>query len=347
MIARTLTVTGALLATFAGFASGQTQAPPFRSLEELHASYARQDLELDQKRIGDLATLAATLKGDEAEAAYRELFGLAVGRNLYGDAEAAGRAYLKSGSATPQELALAALVVVIAQADRGEYEKSLAMLHEFFQQNPLEKNPAKRLDPGTVIAVGEAYLQRLLRGGRYEIAAQAAQMVIDRRPEPEIRDHFTSRLNRLKRIGKTAPEIEGKDVEGKTIRLSDMKGKVVLVDFWATWCPPCLEAFPELKALHAKYQKDGFEILGVNLDAHRDDVDGLEKATPVVRQFLLNYRASWPSVLVGEPQKGDPADAYGVDEIPAGFLIDREGKIIHLEMSGADLSAAIEKALKK
>lgn len=330
----------------ASVANAQEKTAPFKSLDELHASYTKQLWDLDRKRIVDLTKLAASQSVEEAAATYRELFGLAVARELYVDAEPAAILYMKSGAGDPQDRALAALVTVIALANRGEYDQSLATLSEFFQQHPVTPDPQKRVEPSTAIALGEAYLQLLIRGGRYDIAKKAGEMVIARRPEPEVRSHFQARLKRLDMLGKPATEIIGRDVDGRQIKLSDLKGNVVLVDFWATWCPPCVTAMPELQAVQAKFEDQGFVILGVNLDAHRDDVDGLAKATPIVKEFLLHTRASWPNILLGEPLAGDPTESYGVDEIPASFLISREGKVVHVELRGADLEKAIATLLK-
>ena len=193
-----------------------------------------------------------------------------------------------------------------------------------------------------MIAIGEAYLQRLIRGGQYDIAGRSASLRSHAAPIPRC-----TRISRPASPGsrcRQPPAIVGRDVDGKTIRLEDLKGKVVLVDFWATWCPPCVAMFPELQTLQASTGKDGFVILGVNLDARREDVGDVAKASPVVRQFLLNTH-SWPNILVGTAAAGDPASAFGVEEIPANFLIDRAGKIIHLELTGPELEKAIRGAL--
>lgn len=327
-------------------AAGQETAKRYASLEDLNASYARQAVELDRKRVLDLAATAEALQGEEAEAAYRQLFRLAVVRDFYAEAEPAARAFLKSGPADPQDRALASFIGLIARANRGEYDQSLADLENYLKKAPIASDPSKRLDPAEVVAVGEAYLQRLFRGGRYDIARKVCELAMKNHPDASVRGHFQGRLARIEMIGKPAPEILGSDVDGKPIRLSDFKGKVILVDFWATWCPPCIAAFPELKAADVKYGPKGFEILGVNLDAQRQDVGTVAKAAPTVRKFLLATRAAWPNVLIGPGAKDDPATLYGVDEIPANFLIDRTGKITHIELAGPDLDRAIAEALK-
>jgi thiol-disulfide isomerase/thioredoxin len=309
-----------------GPAPAQEPAQAYGSLEDLRASYAKRLIELDRRRLADLTALAARQTPEEAEPTYRELFRLAVARNLYTEAQSAAAAYLKAGGVEPEDRAIAALVLVISQADRGEFDRSLESLAGFIQSNPVADEPTRRLDPSTAIAVGESYLQRLVNGQRYDVARKACEMVLARKPGPEVREHFEARLKRLKMLDAPAPEIAGRDVEGDPLKLSDLKGKVVLVDFWATWCPPCVEAIPDLRALQAKYGDEGFTILGINLDAHRDDVEGIDAVAPIVKGFVLNARVTWPSILLGEPKPGDPADLYGVEEIPASFLVDKQGK---------------------
>jgi cytochrome c biogenesis protein CcmG/thiol:disulfide interchange protein DsbE len=114
----------------------------------------------------------------------------------------------------------------------------------------------------------------------------------------------------------TAPDFNLKTLDGKTLQLSALKGKVVLLDFWATWCPPCKAEIPHFKELYDQYRGKGLEIIGVALD------EGGEKdVAPFAQQNQINY----PLAAAGAQQL---AQAYGgVRGIPTTFLIDKQGKI--------------------
>src|SRR5689334_11535531 len=123
---------------------------------------------------------------------------------------------------------------------------------------------------------------------------------------------------------KQAPEFTLKDADGKTVRLSDYKGKVVLLDFWATWCGPCKIEIPWLKEFQRKFRDRGFEIIGVSMDD-----EGWQVVKPFVAELGINYR-----VVIGDDAI---AQLYGgVEALPTTFVIDREGKIaaVHVGLTG-------------
>jgi peroxiredoxin len=123
-----------------------------------------------------------------------------------------------------------------------------------------------------------------------------------------------------------APEFELKDADGKTVRLSDYKGKVVLLDFWATWCGPCKIEIPWFIDFERKYKDQGFSVVGVSMDE-----EGWTVIKPFVSELAINYR-----ILQGNDST---ADLYGgVNALPTTFLIDREGKVAwkHEGLAGKD-----------
>ena len=129
-----------------------------------------------------------------------------------------------------------------------------------------------------------------------------------------------------------APAWELKDVEGKSIASSNYAGKVVLVTFWATWCPPCKLEVPGLIGLQKKYEKSGFTVLGISLD---------EGGASVVKPFLKDYGINYPVVLGDEKITGDFG---GVEAIPKTFVIDRQGTVV-AGFLGLTSEADLEKSI--
>src|SRR5579871_7005584 len=123
---------------------------------------------------------------------------------------------------------------------------------------------------------------------------------------------------------KPAPDFALKDADGKVVHLSDYRGKVVLLDFWATWCGPCKIEIPWFIDFQRKDQQKGLVVLGVSMDD-----DGWQVVKPFVASMKVNYR-----VLLGTDQT---AQLYGgVDALPTTFLIDRQGKIAAVHVGLAD-----------
>lgn len=118
--------------------------------------------------------------------------------------------------------------------------------------------------------------------------------------------------------GASAPDFSLKDIEGRDVSLSQYRGKVVLLEFWATWCPPCKATIPELIAVQNKYRDRGFVVVGVSVD---DDPDLAQKLSKFSKDHGINY-----SVLPGNEKV---EKAYHVGSIPVSFLIDKQGKIVN------------------
>ena len=111
-----------------------------------------------------------------------------------------------------------------------------------------------------------------------------------------------------------APDFTLKDLDGRQVELSGLKGRVVLVEFWATWCPPCRKSIPALQRLHMTYGGKGLTILAVSMDE-----GGMDNVRTFVKEHGVTY-----TVLIGTDETGTK---YGVRMIPATYLIDRQGVI--------------------
>lgn len=105
------------------------------------------------------------------------------------------------------------------------------------------------------------------------------------------------------------------DLSGKPVRLSEFRGRVALVDFWATWCVPCLEELPDLKTLYGKHKDRGFVIVGISID---------DEGKEVVAPFVKEYQVPYPILLAGM----DPVEGFPVRGLPTAYLIDRRGFIV-------------------
>jgi thiol-disulfide isomerase/thioredoxin len=127
-------------------------------------------------------------------------------------------------------------------------------------------------------------------------------------------------------------------VDGGTVTLSSLKGKVVFLNFWATWCPPCREEMPSMEILYRRFRNQGLELLAVDLMEN----------SKTVSAFLANNRLSFPAAL---DSNGRVGSYYGIQAIPATFIVDRDGKIILYTAGGRNWNtpaviAAFEELLK-
>lgn len=137
--------------------------------------------------------------------------------------------------------------------------------------------------------------------------------------------------------GKVAPDFELPNPEGKNIKLSSLRGKVVLIDFWASWCGPCRAENPNVVAMYNKLKGKGFEILGVSLDTNRD-----KWLAAIAKDGL-----KWPQVSDLKGWESAAGRQYNVEQIPNTYLLDKNGVIVAKELRGKALEAKVEELLAK
>lgn len=134
-------------------------------------------------------------------------------------------------------------------------------------------------------------------------------------------------------IGKPYTDVELSDVKGKSVKLSDYVGKgYVLVDFWASWCRPCVEEIPNLKKAYSTYKDKGFEILGVSIDEDESDW----------KTALDTHKMPWTQVRDG---KQAASIAYDISQIPFTLLIDKDGTVVAMNLRGEELEKKLSELL--
>ena len=136
-------------------------------------------------------------------------------------------------------------------------------------------------------------------------------------------------------VGATFPQFEAKDLDGKPLSPANFKGKVLLIDFWATWCGPCVMELPNVIKAYEKHHDKGFEIIGVSLD--QDETK--------LKNFIKDKNMTWAQYFDGKGWQNKLAQTYGIQSIPATFLLDGSGKIIGRDLRGENLEQALAKAL--
>lgn len=144
-------------------------------------------------------------------------------------------------------------------------------------------------------------------------------------------------LNRLSLEGKPI-SLGGETLGGgRPLNLASYRGKVTAVLFWATWCKPCTEDLPQIQELYQTYQRNGFEVVGVNLDSPGADITG----------YIKNYRVSWPQIYEEGGLESRPALEFGIISLPTMFLIDKSGKVVSSGASVEDLKKLVPQLVKQ
>ncbi|MBK6381557.1 MAG: TlpA family protein disulfide reductase [Chitinophagaceae bacterium] len=138
------------------------------------------------------------------------------------------------------------------------------------------------------------------------------------------------------RIGELAPEIELMSKEDSMVKLSLFNGKVVLIDFWASWCGPCRAANPYIQKLYKKYKDSGFEVFAVSLDVNK----------PLWLKAIKRDKLTYMQVIDNSGWLSKVAEKYYIDALPTNFLLDKSGKIVAINIEGKELFDKVKELLQ-
>ena len=285
----------------------------------------------DRRLIRDLLDyLARHPKADDLDQAYMKVFDKVIEHDWFADHEAIAQKYLASYPDGPVR-SLARIVTTMARADAGQYKEALASYDALMAGigGPDQEEFAATF--------ADSLAESAIAAGETDVARQVYARLLKKfgGDSPNLTQRVQAELTQLDKVGTPVPEVSVNDLGGRAFRLADLKGKYVLVDFWATWCAPCTAELPRLQAAYAKYKAKGFEVVAVSLDESKGVVD----------EFVKTRKLPWKQIH-NPTSNGDLVEAFGVRTIPATFLIDPAGKIIRLELRGAALDRALESLLR-
>jgi thiol-disulfide isomerase/thioredoxin len=153
------------------------------------------------------------------------------------------------------------------------------------------------------------------------------ERIVKEHPDSPGAESAQGRLHQLGAVGKPFDLAFTDALTGAEISMKGLRGKVVVIDFWATWCGPCVAEMPTMKKLYAEYKDKGVEFIGVSLDEKRG---GLEK----LKAFVAKEGISWPQYFQGDGWESPFSASWGISGIPAVFVVDQDGKLVSIEASG-------------
>lgn len=272
--------------------------------------------------------VAANPEAGDVERAYRWLLATSLEHQLESEALPIATAYAERAGADPATKGIADQVITFGLAKSGKVDEAV-------QRFSAQLRFARFQSGGALIEFGRRLATQLQMVRDFAAARAVYRAIADKFfLNVDVRRLCENKIAKIDLIGQAAPEFGVADSAGDTVELTTLQGKVVLIDFWATNCPPCIAEMPNLKQLYSEYQDDGFEIVGVSLDADNG----------IVEQFTDRADIPW-RMVVDKADVDGLRQQYLVPTIPALYIVDKVGRIHQFDVRGHDLRATVESLL--
>lgn len=264
-----------------------------------------------------------------------------------------GAAYLVAIDLSAKSGNLKSLKLHGENAAKGMKEHAdIGKIMETWGRTMLWKSPAKdgkaaletavkHIDEGAKLALYRDAAKIAAIDGDLEFAGKAYDNIADlafvKAKESNVEAIKAEREQILGPLGKVFDHFEDTGIDEKPLKSIDYKGKVVFIDFWATWCGPCIREIPGLIALYDKHKDNGFDIIGISLDDEQRG--GLAR----LKEYIAKNKMAWRQVYDGKNGQNPLATKYKVSTIPHTILLDKEGKVLAIGLRGEELADAIDR----
>lgn len=267
-------------------------------------------------------------ESDDLEDAYALVFKMAINLNEVGTVVPLAKKYLEGDGNIAEAKANAILIYDLM--NKGELEAAADRFATMIQFGA-------RRDPNTVGSCGFYLADDAQLANKPEIAKEVLKAMVERLPLlPSFNAVCQQKIKKLDLVNNPAPELTVTDLEESPVKVSDYEGKVLLIDFWGTFCQPCIKEFPGIVELYEKYHEQGLEVVGISLDDSQDSVE----------VFQEEHRLPW-RLSLGVTDENATLDRYFVTSIPATYLVGRDGKVLAVDLRGSSLRKAIEAQFAK
>ncbi|MFT3786469.1 MAG: redoxin family protein [Tepidisphaeraceae bacterium] len=215
---------------------------------------------------------------------------------------------------------LAQMQVAFAAKDDAGRAKAIDLAEAFTKDFPDDKR-----SPGILAEISD-----MLSAKDPQRSKALMQRLAEKYPTSPAAGMVKGKLKQLDGVGKPFELSFTDAISGKSISMADLKGKVVVIDFWATWCGPCVAEMPHNKELYAKYKDQGVEFIGISLDQPEEEGQGLTK----LKKYVAENGITWPQYYMGKGWESEFSMAWGINAIPAMFVVDASGNLVSVSARG-------------